>query len=88
MERALANLETQKQSTLEQTQEQDMIAEIVVSHGFFVDAMTKIFHPTHYTYCDYCAITSYKIKQLENDKDQVLVELMLQSDNDHINENP
>lgn len=68
-ERANANLTRQVEQT--RAQEKLLIADITVSHGFFVDVMGgELGH--RYTYlCDYCATTSYKIKLASSGEAQV-----------------
>lgn len=48
---------------MEQTKEQGekLVADITVSHGFFVDVMAGALGYKYTYLCDYCATTSYKI---------------------------
>ena len=45
-ERTRLNLERQKQSVLEQNEDDSLVAEIIVSHAFFVTGVTAIFDPS------------------------------------------
>jgi hypothetical protein len=55
----------QKQQTLEQSND-DFIADITISHGHFVDEVANVNGSSLPGWCEFCAITSYKLKVGDN----------------------
>ena len=74
LKRAEKGLE--KQHKLYRKQSETLSCHIIVSHGFFVDAFSP------YKFCDYCAITAYKLFQ--NGENAVKEQFFLISSAAHI----
>ena len=54
----------------------------MISHGYFIDAMTRIFDSKHKTWSSYCAVTSYRFNVKEDGEVEETV--LLKSSADHI----
>ena len=59
-----------------------LVAEIVISHGYFIDAMTRIFDSKHKSWSSYCAVTSYRFDV--KDDGEIEEQVLLKSNADHI----
>ena len=44
-----------------QTEEESLVAEICVSHAFFVTEITASFDPSEQHYAGFCAMTAYRL---------------------------
>ena len=58
------------------------MVDIVVSHGFFVDETAGVLKKRGMGYCDYCAITSYKVEL--DDKGDAKVKILTVADDSHV----
>ena len=61
-----------------------MIAEIIVTHGYFVDGLTNLYDPKAFAHAGYCAISSIKIT---NEDGEAKVEHLLKSSVEHLEGN-
>ena len=60
------------------------MAEIVVSHAFFVTEITATFDPSEHHYADFCAMTAYRLGLVElGDKDPE-VHMLLKAFDAHV----
>ena len=60
-DRTRNNFERQKESLSNQTEEESLVAEICVSHAFFVTEITTTFDRTEQHYAGFCAMTAYRL---------------------------
>ena len=58
-----------------------MVAEIIVTHGYFVDGLTNLYDPKAFAHAGYCAVTSIKITK---ESDEAKVECLLKSSDGHL----
>ena len=58
-----------------------LVADITISHGHFVDETANIIGQPQPGWCDFCAITSYKLVQAEG---EIEVTVLLASNDDHV----
>ena len=62
VKRIQANLARQKAAVMEQrSMGQMLVADITVSHGFFVDEVANAIGAGQQGWCEYCAVTSYRL---------------------------
>ena len=57
-----------------------MVVDIVTSHGFFIDETSRQLGVDYNEFCDYCAITSFKLFQCADD--QPVQNVVLKASND------
>ena len=82
--RPVDNVNRHKQLLIDQSE--GLVADITVSHGFFVDDVAAVIGNYPGTWCDYCAITSYKLSAPAGATDiaDVVIEPKLGSNSDHV----
>lgn len=84
-ERTRLNLERQKQSVLEQNEDNSLVAEIIVSHAFFVTGVTAIFDPSQKLhYAEFCAMTAYRLSKDVIDDSEPDWKLILKEFDDYV----
>ena len=59
-----------------------LVVDIVVSHGFFIDETPASFTRRSPEFCDYCAITSYKLDL--DISGNLSMELLTEGDDSHV----
>ena len=55
----MENIDVQKEALKDQ--KDNMVAEIVFTHGFFIDECAAMLGSTYVKWCNFCAVTAYKL---------------------------
>ena len=69
---------------LAQTHEESLVAEICVSHAFFVTEITSTFDPSEQHYAGFCAMTAYRLSNEEDGFSDPEVSLELKAYDDYV----
>lgn len=81
-ERMIFNIDKRKKMTSKQAPN-SVVVDIVVSHGFFIDETALQLGASYDVWCDYCAITSYKLFQ-EAKSEPVKHQIILSASDEHV----
>ena len=70
----------------DQSEEDSLVAEVSVTHAFFVTAMTKTFEPNEkLRYSGYCALTAYRLgKDDDIEETDPHAHLLLRENDSHV----